>query len=396
MSRQRPAPHLLASDTPDAASSDAALRIDCAFFEEQPAPMISRRSFLKSSGVASALAVTSAIQTDVEAANEASYLKRWIATPPEGFTPLHLPGRVVQVEKRTDFAGLMQPNQLWPKPEVARSMVGKALTELTGEANLPSALARFVHPQDRVAIKVNGIAGDYGYTMAFNFELILPVVEGLIELGVPPKNITVFEQFPGFLEGTRIGVDDNRLPVGVETSTHMNRLARMPEARVFQGVRTRWARQVTDSTAIIDMTLMKDHSLCGFTGALKNLSHGMILNPHDHHAHRCDPQIPLLVNHPIVRSRIRLHLVDGFKIIYDEGPLDKNPKRRIPHGAVYAATDPVALDRIGWGVIAEARRDNRLWTLEKLKRQPSYIFTAAELGLGVADLNRIRLSKVLA
>ncbi len=353
--------------------------------------MRSRREFLRSSGLAATLAVTGAVQSEAANQGQESYLQRWIAKPPEGFVPLSLPGRVIKIEKRGDFASLMQSNLLWPKPDIARQMVERALSELTGESDLVNALRRFIHPRDVVALKVNGIAGDHGYTMAFNFELILPIVEALIRLGVPANNITVFEQFPSFLAGTRVGVDHHQLPAGVHASAHMNRITRMPDVRVFHQTKTRWAKQVTDSTAIIDMTLMKDHSICGFTGALKNLSHGQIVNPQDHHAHRCDPQIPMLVNHPVVRSRMRLHLVDAFKIIYDEGPLDKNPKRRIPHGAVYASTDPVALDRIGWEVIANARRDNQLWTLEKLKREPSYILTAAELGLGVADLNQIRL-----
>lgn len=356
--------------------------------------MPSRREFLRSSSVAASLAVTSALTRDLRAATETQGLERWIARPPEGFEPLNLPGKVVRVSKGGDFAQLMQKNLLWPKPEVASSCVERALCELTGTGDLASALGRFIHPRDRVAVKVNGIAGDHGFTMAFNVELILPLIHGLLAAKVPAANITVFEQFPDFLKGTRLGTPGNTLPLGVSATTHMNRIADMPGVRVFHPVQTRYAKQVTDATAIIDCTLMKDHLLCGFTGALKNMSHGQILNPHEHHRHRCDPQIPLLVNHPILRSRLRLHLVDAFKIIYDEGPLDKNPQRRIPHGAVYASTDPVALDRIGWQVIANARRENNLPTLGEARREPSYILTAAELGLGVADMNRIHLREV--
>ncbi|MEN9580348.1 MAG: hypothetical protein RJA70_3357 [Pseudomonadota bacterium] len=354
----------------------------------------SRREFLRSSSLAASLAVTSAIARDAYAAHDAAALSRWIASPPAGFEPLSLPGRVVRVTKGGGFGQLMQSNLLWPKPEVASAFLERALTELTGAADLSGALSHFVHRNDRVAIKVNGIAGDHGYTMAFNVELILPLVEGLLGVGIPAENISVFEQFPEFLKGTRLGTTGNSLPHGVVATSHMNRIADMPSVRVFHPLGTRYAKQVTDSTALIDCTLMKDHLLCGFTGALKNMSHGMILNPQDHHRHRCDPQIPLLVNHPIVRSRMRLHLVDAFKIIYDEGPLDKNPKRRIAHGALYASTDPVALDRVGWEVIAGARRENQLPTLEAALRQPSYIHTAAELGLGVADWNRIRMTRV--
>jgi len=95
-----------------------------------------------------------------------------------------------------------------------------------------------------------------------------------------------------------------------------------------------------------------------------------------------------------VTSRVRLHVTDGFKLIYDEGPLDKNPARRIPHEAVYVCTDPVAMDVIGWGVVEKHRLDAGLPTLKDAGREPTYIRVASELGLGVFDKNHIRLREV--
>ena len=91
---------------------------------------------------------------------------------------------------------------------------------------------------------------------------------------------------------------------------------------------------------------------------------------------------------------MRLHITDAFKIIYDQGPLDKNPKRRIPHGAVYIATDAVAMDTIGWKVIEEARKQNGMKTLAAAGREPTYIAKAADLGVGIHDVNKIRLKEV--
>lgn len=319
-------------------------------------------------------------------------LEEWVARPPQGFVPASLPGRVVRVNKRGDFGSFMQKNELWPQHEPARLMLERALTSLLGGTTLQQALRRVVHPSERVAIKVNGIAGQNGATMAFNFEFLLPLVQGLIELGVAPEAITVFEQFPKFLAGCRVNVGTNQLPAGVRAEYHGNRDAKMPKVRVFNRVETRFVRQVTDASAVINLSMIKDHSLCGFTGALKNMTHGQIVNPQDHHAHLCNPQIPLLYNHPVLRSRVRLHIADAMKIIYDQGPLDTNPDRRLPFGALFAATDAVALDRIGWQLIEGVRKEHGLPTFEKVKRNPAYILTAGELGLGVADLNQIHLT----
>jgi uncharacterized protein (DUF362 family) len=354
---------------------------------------LGRRSFLQGSAITAVSAAAAAAFVSRNAWS-AQNLERFIAKPPAGFSPLDVPGRVIKVTKGTDFPSLMQPNQLWPKPEVARQMLERLLTELTGASNAGEAMKRFVSPNDVVAIKVNGIAGQKGGTMAVNFELIQPVVEAVMAAGVPAEKVTVFEQYPSYLLGTRVGKKGNELPKGVKTGVHGNQDAVMPETVVFAPVKTRYVRFVTDATAVIDLTMMKDHSICGYTGALKNMTHGQIVNPQDHHTQKCNPQIALLYNHPILRSRVRLHIVDAYKIIYDGGPLDKNPERRIPHGALYASTDPVALDSVGWDVIAEARKAHDFPPLERVGREPAYIRTAAELGLGVHDKNRIQLRSV--
>lgn len=322
-------------------------------------------------------------------------MRSWIASPPSDFRPFAAPGVVTKVEGKGDYGSLMQPNHLWPRPEVARKLVERALTDLTGAANIVDSMRRFIHPQDTVAIKVNGIAGQVGYTAAVNFEVILPVVEAVLGVGVPADKITVYEQFPAFLIGTRVNVRDWKLPEGVKTGTHNNKDHAMPEVRIFEDVPTRYCRIFTDATAVIDMTMMKHHHLCGFTGALKNITHGNVDNPHKHHAHQASPQIAMLYNHPIVQSRVRLHIVDAFKIMYDKGPLDKDPRTRVPHGAIYAATDPLALDTVGARVIDTERKERGGRTLQASGQDPRYLRRAAELGIGLHDWNDIRLRSVV-
>ncbi len=322
-------------------------------------------------------------------------LEDWIAKPPTGFVPLELPGLVSKAEAKGDFASMMQPNRLWPEAAVARSLLTRALTELTGAPSLEAAVARFIHPSDVVAIKVNGIAGQNGYTMAVNFEVILPLVEALLALGVPAGRITIYEQFPAHLAGTRVNVRGWQLPPGVRTGTHDNKDHVMPSVRVYQNVPTRYCRIFTEATAVIDMTMMKEHHICGITGAMKNITHGNIDNPHHHHDNQASPQIALLYHHPIVQSRVRLHIADAFKIIYDKGPLDEDPRMRVPHGAIYASTDAVALDTVAWQVIEDERKRRGGMTLERAGRAPRYLARAAELGVGVHDANDIRLRRVV-
>ncbi len=351
---------------------------------------LTRRGFVNGAALAAGLVAAPALAKAADAPEPESL----IAKPPAGFVPLAIPGKVTKVEAKGDFKSIMQPNLLWPKAEIARSLVERALMEFTGAPNIVEALGKFIHKDDIVAVKPNGIAGQKGATMATNFEMILPVVEGLLKLGVPAKNIIVYEQYPSFLRGTRVNVRDWKLPDGVEAVTHNNNTHPMKPVRIYQGISTRYCKFFTDATAVINITQIKDHSICGYTGTMKNITHGTINNPEAHHAHNASPQIAMLYNHPIVTSRVRLHITDAFKVIYDRGPLDKDPRTRIAHGAIYVATDPVAMDTIGWKVVEDERKARNLKPLKDVYREPRYIRTASELGLGVHDLNAINLKSI--
>lgn len=323
---------------------------------------------------------------------EASSRPSLVAKPPAGFVPMSAPGKVIRVDK----ANTLQKNGLWPTQEAANVMLQRVMEELTGKSDLGEAFGRFVHKDDLVAIKPNGLAGRDGATMATNKELVLAIVKGVIAAGVPAKNIMVYEQFPKFLKGTRVVTQDGLdpdFPAGIMTSVHENKDATMDGIQVA-GIETKFVRAFTDATCVINVSQLKDHSICGFTGTMKNITHGSIINPHAYHTHNASPQIAQLYAQDIVKSRVRLHITDGYKVIYDEGPQDKNKKRRIPHEALYASTDPVALDVVGWQVIETIRKENGLPTLKADGRQPTYIHAAADLGLGIAEPSKVRLRQV--
>jgi uncharacterized protein (DUF362 family) len=349
----------------------------------------SRRTFLGTTA-----AVATAAGTGGESA---AATKSWAAVPPSGFQRLSLPGRVVKVSK----PGCLQSNQAYPKKAAARAMLHRALQELTGKSTVAEAIRTLVHPNDIVAIKPNGIAGRKTMKMATPKELVVEVVHAVMLAGVPAKNITIFEQYRDFLYATRCITDKatlalhNDFPAGVQTAVHLNSDAVMPAIRVGS-VDTKYVRTFTDATAVINLCQVKDHSICGYTGAMKNITHGCNINPHDFHAHQASPQIAHLYAQDVVKSRCVLHIADAYQVIYDGGPIDTNPKRRVPYEALYVATDPVALDVVGWEVVEKLRRDNGLGTLKADGREPSYLRVASQLGLGVFDRKHIREHNVQA
>jgi uncharacterized protein (DUF362 family) len=285
--------------------------------------------------------------------------------------------------------GCLEPNGLYPKADDAKEMLRRALEELTGKADVVEAVKLFVHPEDKVCVKPNGIALQ---NMSTSKELILPLLNAIIAAGVPAANITVLEQYNGYLNATR--VNTRNVPAGVNLAVHGNDSPMEWHDLPGTKTKTKFARVLVESTALIDMALIKDHSICGYTGALKNLTHGCTVNPQDFHVHHASPQIAILSAQDVFRSRLRLCISDGFKLMAHGGPLYKQPQYVVPHEAVYASTDPVALDVIGWQAVEKARSGLGLKTLTAEGRPPAYLDVAAEMGVGIADASKISLREV--
>jgi uncharacterized protein (DUF362 family) len=339
------------------------------------ASKLSRRVFLGTAAAAGAAVVATG------AAKRAMANPSLAAAPPSGFTPLNAPGKIVKVTK----AGSLQPNGLYPKEDDAKEMLERALKELTGAATLAASLGKFIHKDDKVAVKVNGIAK--GGKFGTNKELVLPLLQGLLDLGVPASSIVVYEQFNSHMLGTRIS--QSNVPAGITCATHLNKdmaTDDQPFPDMGGNIQTKFCRQLMEATAVIDVTLIKDHSICGYTGCLKNMTHGSINNPGKHHLHHASPQIANLYAHEAIKSRVRLHVIDGYKIMYDGGPVEV--VSYVPHESVYVTTDPVAMDALGWEMIDKIRADKKMKSLEGVGRKPEYIEEAGKLGLGVFDASK--------
>lgn len=353
----------------------------------EAAKNVGRRAFLGTTAavVAGASLLKSTVAEAAPSTTPAP-LKNLASTPPAGFVPFAAPGRIVKVHK----AGSLQPNGVYPQPEAAKEMLTRVLTELTGEKDLVAAVARFVNKADTVCVKVNGIALK---NHATSKELVLPFLQAMIDSGVPAASITVLEQYGSFLAGTRI--NQSNVPAGVKVLVHNNKDATMDERMIpGTGVRTKFVRVLTESTAAINFGLMKDHSICGFTGAMKNMTHGCQIVPHYFHTHHASPQIAMLFAQDVIKSRVRLNIIDAFQIMANGGPLDKQPQYRYPYESVFASTDPVAIDTIGWEIVEEYRKKAKLPTLTAEGREPAYIKAAADLGLGVHDRSKIQIKEV--
>jgi uncharacterized protein (DUF362 family) len=271
-------------------------------------------------------------------------------------------------------------------PAASRVALAAALAAATGLASGRAAAAALFRPNDTVGIKVNSLGGP---RLSPRTELVDAFAALLREVGIPPARIIVFDRSSRELR--RAGYTIRRAGAPYLCYGIDNDYDREPSTSGEIG--SCFARLVsTTCSALVSFGVVKDHDLAGVSAGLKNL-YGLIHNPNKYHDHNCDPYVADVANHPFVRGKLRLVLLDGVTGQYHGGPAWR-PDTNWPLGLVAASTDPVAADAWAWKVIDAERVRRGLPDLQDAKRPPRFLATAARYGLGVGD--RAAIHEVMA
>jgi hypothetical protein len=415
--------------------------------------------------------------------------------------PGRFPGRVIEVRARDAVSDKDRVREA-----AVRRMMDRGMRELTGADHVSEAWRRFFEPDDVVGIKVNPVglkrgprggnhsgSGRQEVGSISSPEVLLEVVAGLKSVGVAARNIIVFERYAnefrraGYdavlgtrpMDGVRwyassAGYSNDQLEidghdatrdrdehvVGYDPDVFVSMGFAAPEhsSRDDRRFRSHLSVIVTRMVnKIITVPCLKDHRSAGVTLALKNMSHGMNNNVARSHIggvyrldgapsgpNQCNTFIPTAVAQAPLRQKATLHILDGLIGVYEGGPGSWNPTwatwRR---QSLFFATDPVALDVVGWEIIdakrieegwlpvshvgmvqgvpavtlpprlaalaslgppeaaalaAAAQQDRHPeWHREQFdRRQPEHILLAGLLGLGIYDARRIEHRTVWA
>jgi hypothetical protein len=149
------------------------------------------------------------------------------------------------------------------------------------------------------------------------------------------------------------------------------------------------ARYLWDADAIVNVAFLKTHRIAGMSGCMKNISHAVIRHPARYHANGCSPFVGRIIGSAPVSSRLRLNLVNAFRIVIRNGP-EASEQDVVTYGGIVAGFDPVAVDRVGLSILERARRDHEL----PVGLNVRYLAAAAHEGLGrghPAEIERIAL-----
>jgi uncharacterized protein (DUF362 family) len=324
--------------------------------------------------------------------------------------PGPFPGRVIEVRHP---GSVNDHNKI--NPCAIDDMIDRGMTELTGADSALAAWRRFFQPGDVVGIKVNpvgykrrpGVVGSISSPA-----VLLEVVDNLKGVGVKARDIIVFERYAnefreaGYdkvmtergMDGVRwyasgSGYDPGQLSIDGFDSRQDRRdrdrhvVGYDPDVFVHMGFADRGDdkddRRFRSHLSVIvtrmvnkfiTIPVLKDHRSAGVTLALKNLSHGLNNNVARSHLgdvyrrggdrsgpNQCNTFIPAAAGQSITRQKAVLHILDGLIGVYEGGPGAWNPtwgtwRRR----SLFFATDPVALDHVGWDII-DAKRVEQGW-----------------------------------
>src|SRR5512133_898908 len=298
-------------------------------------------------------------------------------------------------------------------------MIARSMLELTGEKRLKKAWRKFVSPGERIGLKVNPVAGK---SLSTSHEVVRAVIAQLEESGIERSQLTIWdrrefeltdvgftaENYPGIrIVGTE-QMDKDGLYYGKDGKLYGEHMIdrdwyywadvegeydeyTMPYM-VNGGKYSYYTRIITqDLDKIINIPILKNAGAT-VTLALKNLPFGSVSNTGRLHAKLWNETCAEVCAFAPLRDKVVLNIVDGLKGCFNGGP-GANPQFFCNYNTIMAATDPVAIDRIGYDIVLAKRIAEGLQkegTLNAL----DFMLQAQKLGLGVADREKIDLREI--
>ncbi len=285
------------------------------------------------------------------------------------------PSRVVQ----TRHSGVWSGDTL--SPEVLGQMLDASLTKLTGLNDAQQAWRTLFDAGERIALKVNTIQGSSTWT---HVPLVTAIAGRLQAAGIAPEQITIYDRTSAELR--QAGFTLNADGAGVRCAGTDNRYTSAGKV-VSQPVKL--SNLLLNCDALINVPLVKQHGITGFSFALKN-HYGTIHNPSAFHTgqemRRGLAEISTL---PPIKDKTRLIIGDALTLV-----LGNNWNQPIAHDTLFMSFDPVAHDTLGLQLLSDTLKAQGRDPTFNLKQAGYWLASGAELGLGTNDPAQIDLQEI--
>ncbi len=284
----------------------------------------------------------------------------------------HVLGKVVH----THHTGVWDGGNL--QPNAIRQMLDASITQLTGIGDARAAWTALFTPGERVVLKVNTIAGSAYWT---HVPLVMAVAESLQDAGLPAEHIIIFDRSTSELQGAGFAI--NKDGTGVRC---------YGTDRAYTGGWTLLNDDITLSDvllscdALINIPLLKVHGTSGISFALKN-HYGTFAQPGRYHGN-IEQALGALNALDAIRDRTRLIIGDVLNIC------TQNWNDAVAGDSILMSFDPVAHDATGLQLFTQAREAAGGNANTAQRRATAWLEYAAELGLGVNNLEAINKVEV--
>ena len=266
---------------------------------------------------------------------------------------------------------------------ILEQMLDQGLGNLYQNENPQQIWNNLFSKKDVVGIKVNCLSGEKASSHILLVEMI---IDRLKKCGIPPYNIIIWDRMNQDLESA--GFDINQKNQSQVRCFGNDAIGFTDRLYVNGSVGSLITRTLTDlCTAVINVPVLKDHGIVGVTLSMKNFF-GAIHNPNKYHHQAGNPYVADLYEIPLIRQKTRLTICDALDAQYEGGPPFK-PQWTWPMNSLLLALDGVALDRVGWEIIENKRKEMNRPPLKETGREPEYIRTAGKKNLGQSDLSLI-------
>jgi len=286
--------------------------------------------------------------------------------------------KVVQViSKRVSRSGQIVP-------AVLSEMLEAGLDSLSPTGVAVDLLKSLFQIGQTIGIKVNTLAGRM---MSTSPECAKAMAEILYRGGHKKNNIIIWDRREAELAGAGFEIrtrGTDYLCFATDT-TGVGFSNQLYSHKSVGSLVSKLQSDLCDTT--INMPILKDHSLAGLSGCLKN-NYGMIHNPNKYHENLCSPFQADLLALDVIGKKQKLAICDAINVQYNGGP---GYMRRwaMVSNAVLLATDLVALDTVAAEIIDRLRTAGGLKKLKEAGREPQGAKIAGKEGLGCAELDYI-------
>ena len=268
---------------------------------------------------------------------------------------------------RAQHAGVWDGETL--SPEAIRQMLDVSITKLTGLDDVGLAWSAIFDPGERIAIKVNVIRNSDYWT---HIPLVMAVTERLQQAGVPAEQIVIFDRATTELQDAGYPVNQDGPGVRCYGTDGNN-----TSGWSLMGTDVMLSDILLNCDALINMPILKAHTIAGCTFALKN-HYGTFNKPGQFHG-RIEAIADLNALPPI-QDRTRLIIGDALTVCtfgWDSAVIGDS---------ITMSFDPVAHDVVGLQVLNKAIEGADGVVLTGAGRMANvWLEKAAELGLGVKE-----------